>query len=100
MSDSLRDLRPDFHRRLELLSDKFDQATSLYTERKQHVEREYRDALALLEAERNAVEYLLALEEKRWTDVAKLDALEKTVSASKFAADGRAGASAALRAVK
>jgi hypothetical protein len=100
MNDSLRDLRADLHRRLELLTEKFEQATGVYTERKQLFEREYRDAIALLEAERNAVEYLLTLEEKRWANVATLEALEKAITSSRSAAEGRAAPSATIRAVK
>jgi hypothetical protein len=101
MSQSLRDLRPDFRRRLELLSEKFAQATTIYTERKQQIEREYRDAISRLEAERNAVEYLLEVEERRWASFATLEALEEAIGTPTSTEEERAAPSSpTLRAVK
>jgi hypothetical protein len=65
MSDAPRDLRSDLRVRLDIVVNRFAEAVSQYTRKKEELEREYTTTLAELEAERIVLEQLLAIEEKR-----------------------------------
>lgn len=51
--------------RLDIVVNRFAEAVSQYTKKKEEIERNYTTTLAELEAERIALEQLLAIEEKR-----------------------------------
>jgi len=65
MSDAPRDLRCDLRVRLDIVVNRFAEAVSQYTKKKEELEKDYTTTLAELEAERMATEQLLAIEEKR-----------------------------------
>jgi hypothetical protein len=65
MSDARRDLRNYLRARLAIVVNRFAEAVSQYTKKREELETEYTATLAGLGAERIALEQLLAIEEKR-----------------------------------